>query len=657
MDAPPEPDEVPVRSYSWLPLALCISLVVPSAAAAAPTLTEYGTAAGITSSAGPTGITGGPGGLWFTELTNPGALAQLVVPGFTATEWDYYNSAIVGGREPAGVTLGPDGNLWFAQQKGTGTIVRFDPATQIATTFPTTTNASGVNDVAAGSDGAIWFTENLKNRIGRITVDGTMTEYAIPTAASEPRGIRPGPDGALWFAESAAGVRKLGRIDPDTKVITEFPLPSGSHVPWDVVAGPDGAVWFSEVGAGGAIGRMTTGGTVTDEFPVGGDLYLPMNLTAGSDGNIWFTRPAPPGSIGRVTAGGTVTLYPVPTVTSMPLDITPGPDGNLWFTETAGTGGVGRITLGPGVETSAPTGPDASSVVLHGKVSPNAQTTSYWFEYGLSKSYGAQTSAMSAGTGSAPVLVQASLNGLASSLTFHARLVAQNGTDTTFGADRTFTTAAAPGSGGSVPPASLPAATPLATDLDGGLPEPAAPAADAPHARIGHTMIAAAMKGSVTILRPGAGDFEPLKDDAEIPVGSVVDATDGVVLLRSAINRRGTTQTGRFWGGAFSIRQAASLHGMTELRLRGTPTGCGSGGHAAAKKSTPQLWGHDNHGRFRTRGSNSVATVRGTSWFTQERCGGTLTRVSSGSVEVRDRVLHRVVRVRAGHSYLAHNPH
>jgi hypothetical protein len=48
-----------------------------------------------------------------------------------------------------------------------------------------------------------------------------------------------------------------------------------------------------------------------------------------------------------------------------------------------------------------------------------------------------------------------------------------------------------------------------------------------------------------------------------------------------------------------------------------------------------------------------VATTRGTSWLTEDRCDGTLTRVTSGAVEVRDRVRGTTVLVRAGHSYLA----
>jgi len=74
------------------------------------------------------------------------------------------------------------------------------------------------------------------------------------------------------------------------------------------------------------------------------------------------------------------------------------------------------------------------------------------------------------------------------------------------------------------------------------------------------------------------------------------------------------------------------------------------------KPKTRSLWAHDNHGRYRTRGQNSVATVRGTTWVTQERCDGTLTRVIHGAVVVKDRHTRGKVVVRAGHRFLARSP-
>jgi virginiamycin B lyase len=50
--------------------------------------------------------------------------------------------------------------------------------------------------IAAGSDGALWFSEGADNLIGRITTAGVVTEDPVPTAASGPYRITTGPDRA-----------------------------------------------------------------------------------------------------------------------------------------------------------------------------------------------------------------------------------------------------------------------------------------------------------------------------------------------------------------------------------------------------------------------------------------------------------------------------
>ena len=61
-------------------------------------------------------------------------------------------------------------------------------------------------------------------------------------------------------------------------------------------------------------------------------------------------------------------------------------------------------------------------------------------------------------------------------------------------------------------------------------------------------------------------------------------------------------------------------------------------------------------GRFRTRGRNSSATVRGTKWTMTDTCAGTLTAVKQGSVVVRDFTLKKNKTVKAGHHYFARAP-
>jgi hypothetical protein len=163
--------------------------------------------------------------------------------------------------------------------------------------------------------------------------------------------------------------------------------------------------------------------------------------------------------------------------------------------------------------------------------------------------------------------------------------------------------------------------------------------------------------GQVMIKLPGSDKSEAFDGSQTIPMGSLIDARDGKIELTTALDSQGHTQTATFWGASFRVHQR---HGYTEIRLAGRRPTCTAAGSAQiARRKKPQtrsLWGHDDHGRYRTRGQNSVATVRGTTWVTQESCDGTLTRVIHGAVVVKDRHTHGEVVVKAGHRYLARSP-
>jgi hypothetical protein len=201
-----------------------------------------------------------------------------------------------------------------------------------------------------------------------------------------------------------------------------------------------------------------------------------------------------------------------------------------------------------------------------------------------------------------------------------------------------------------------------------------APAADAPAEVapaappvLGKSMAVTPVAGTVQVRLPNGKGYIPLGDAGSIPSGTVIDARAGRLDLQTAI-AGGRTQTATFWGAVFEIRQARGARGMTDIVLKGgRPAGCPSpaaalgriasvslgSGRAAAKAKTSGLWAKDKNGRFRSRGRNSVATVRGTRWSTRETCAGTVTRVMQGAVDVRDLRTGRTVFVRAGHAYLA----
>jgi hypothetical protein len=316
----------------------------------------------------------------------------------------------------------------------------------------------------------------------------------------------------------------------------------------------------------------------------------------------------------------------------------------------------------PVAQTVAPTSLAGAVVVLHGTVDAGHQKTTYWFEVGPTTAYGSTTQPATMDK-KGPVPVMAIVSGLLKSGTYHARLVARNDDGLSLGADVTFTGA------GLIPPVNPPApggntgAAPNAGPGSNSNPAPGAGTGAAPvlappaPPQLGETLGAAPQAGSVVVRLPGSTRVVALTDAASIPVGTIVDARKGTVALSSALPGA-DTQTGTFHGGLFEVRQPAGARGMTELVLRGPQPNCVAAGSAraagvAAKRPPRRLWGRDDHGRFRTRGSNSVATVRGTAWYVEDRCDGTLTRVSKGSVSVRDLRRQRTVIVDAGKSYLA----
>jgi FG-GAP-like repeat len=120
-----------------------------------------------------------------------------------------------------------------------------------------------VGSIAAGPDGALWFTERVAcdticgGKIGRITTEGAFTEFLPPPGVVGLGGIATGPDGALWFGGAAGCNFPFGCSETlvgrstTSGVITLIPA---GNTPKGITAGPGGALWFT---TGNQIGRMS----------------------------------------------------------------------------------------------------------------------------------------------------------------------------------------------------------------------------------------------------------------------------------------------------------------------------------------------------------------------------------------------------------------
>lgn len=175
------------------------------------------------------------------------------------------------------------------------------------------------------------------------------------------------------------------------------------------------------------------------------------------------------------------------------------------------------------------------------------------------------------------------------------------------------------------------------------------------------TVNAELISGSVLVEEPGQTSFAPLTGPTQLKFGTIVDARHGRVRL-TTIDAKGRKYTADFFEGEFKLFQQRAAGGITELDLYGGNfKACKAkkaGGAATASrkrgssKSIRHLWG-SGKGLFRTKGRYAAATIRGTTWLTDDRCDGTLVRVKKGAVTVRDFPKKKTLILKAPKRYLA----
>jgi hypothetical protein len=318
--------------------------------------------------------------------------------------------------------------------------------------------------------------------------------------------------------------------------------------------------------------------------------------------------------------------------------------------------GTGAAAATGSVDLTRAAGVTATHVVLQAQVVPSVAGLGATFEYGPTTAYGSTTAASPAALPRSGATASATIDGLTPSTTYHFRVVVGTGLLALTGPDATFTTAAPAEHAGQG-----------SDDGDhGNDDEDNAGKGRSESAKklepvqvtkppvLGESLAVGPRAGSVKV-RSADGKSFTLTAGATIPAGSVIDATKGTVAMTSALDEDGAVQTAEFSGGRFQVRQSADGDGVVDIYLKGSIGRCraNTANTSSTKRPGRRLWGRDRNGKFRTHGNDSVASVRGTRWLTEDTCAGTRTRVTEGSVAVRDLHRKRTVIVRAGHSYLA----
>jgi hypothetical protein len=284
-----------------------------------------------------------------------------VAHGATAT---IYENPVGGtNRGPFGITVGPDGNIWFANSTGTSIGVMNSTGT-VLNTYSTGLTAGGLPTAItyASNDGNFWVTVQNTNKIAKVTPTGTITEYPTGGTNCRPVGIIEASDNQIWF--TCFTDETINSLDPATGTVTvEETLNAGSS-PNDIIEGPDGKIWFTEFN-GDEIGRLTLDGVTLNEFAITPG-SAPNFLTEGPDGNIWFTNFDANSVQAMNTSGTTVATFPTGTPASRPFGITASADGYIWYTMYDGNIITRMTTAGVMNKFQAPTGNAKPSLILEG---------------------------------------------------------------------------------------------------------------------------------------------------------------------------------------------------------------------------------------------------------------------------------------------------
>ena len=144
-------------------------------------------------------------------------------------------------------------------------------------------------------------------------------EYDVPTAKSRPHDPAVAPDGALWYTGQAAN--KLGRLNPQTGAFKEYPLKTPNSGPHGLAADRDGNIWFTAIYAG-YVGKLDPKtGDIREYRPGDGTKIDPHTPVIDHTGVVWFTNEET-NFVGRLDAKtGKMTLAKIPTPHAVPYGI------------------------------------------------------------------------------------------------------------------------------------------------------------------------------------------------------------------------------------------------------------------------------------------------------------------------------------------------
>ena len=280
-------------------------------------------------------VTGSDNNMWLGNSS--GGLMQVKM---TGTEKLFTMTYVCNGTSSCtfvpgyGITVGSDGKFYMTGTNYNYTTSRYvigvaAVAGSLVVHDIPSADYGGSGGLTLGPDHNVWFTE--QKHVAKITPTGTITEYSYPSGATSNSygSTTTGPDGNVWFTEYNNQI--VAKVVPATGTITEYSVASLGCNPTSIVSAPDGNLYFS---CSNYLGQITTSGVSARFYDPFGISYFPEGLKIGPDSNIWFAD-GNGAYIGEFNPTNiSFTEYVPPYTGGTVYDLALGPDGNFWSPES-----------------------------------------------------------------------------------------------------------------------------------------------------------------------------------------------------------------------------------------------------------------------------------------------------------------------------------
>lgn len=160
------------------------------------------------------------------------------------------------GRGPYGITVTPDGTVYYASLAGSY-VGQVDPKTTRATVLEPPTKDQGTRRVWSDSKGRVWGSQWNSGKVSVYDpATGAWKEWMLPGESPKAYAVYVDENDDVWLSDFAANT--LVRFDPDAEQFRSFPLPSpGSNV--RQIHGRPGEVWGASSGVDKLVVIRTAG--------------------------------------------------------------------------------------------------------------------------------------------------------------------------------------------------------------------------------------------------------------------------------------------------------------------------------------------------------------------------------------------------------------